>query len=75
MIMYTVDWCQIVEVCEFWAGGFVFVRVLSCLTLCDPMDCCPPAPLSMEFSKQESWRKLPPLTSKEKLILFKQIMT
>ena len=25
----------------------------SCLTLCDPMDCSPQAPLSMGFSKQE----------------------
>ena len=41
MIMYAVVWSQIVEVCEFWAGGFVFVRVL-CPTLCDPLDCCPP---------------------------------
>ena len=23
----------------------------SCLTLCDPMDCSPPGPLSMEFSR------------------------
>ena len=27
----------------------------SCLTLCDPMNCNPPDPLSMEFSKQEYW--------------------
>ena len=26
-----------------------------CLTLCDPTDCSPPAPLSMEFSTQEYW--------------------
>ena len=31
----------------------------SCPTLCDPMDCNPPAPLSMGFSKQEYWRGLP----------------
>ena len=30
-----------------------------CLTLCDPMDCSPPAPLSMGFSRQESWSGLP----------------
>ena len=30
----------------------------SCQTLCDPVDCSPPAPLSMEFSKQEYWRGL-----------------
>ena len=29
-----------------------------CLTLCNPMDCSLPAPLSMEFSKQEYWSGL-----------------
>ena len=27
--------------------------------LCDPMDCSPQAPLSMGFSRQEYWSKLP----------------
>ena len=31
----------------------------SCPTLCDPMDCSPPAPLSMGFSRQEYWSGLP----------------
>ena len=31
----------------------------SCLTLCDPMDCSPQAPLSMGFSRQEYWSRLP----------------
>ena len=31
----------------------------SCPTLCDPMDCSPPAPPSMEFSRQEYWSGLP----------------
>ena len=31
----------------------------SCLTLCDPMDHSPQAPLSMEFSRQEYWSGLP----------------
>ena len=38
------------------------VKVLvsqSSLTLCDPMDCSPPGPLSMEFSRQEYWNGLP----------------
>ena len=38
------------------------VKVLvaqACLTLCNPMDCSPPAPLSMDFSWQEYWSKLP----------------
>ena len=30
-----------------------------CLTLCDPMDCTPQAPLSMGFSRQEYWSGLP----------------
>ena len=30
-----------------------------CLTLCDPVDCSPLAPLSMEFSRQEYWSGLP----------------
>ena len=32
----------------------------SCLTLCDPVDCSPPAPLSMGFSRQEHWRVATP---------------
>ena len=32
---------------------------LSCPTLCDPVDCSPPAPLSMGFSRQEYWNGLP----------------
>ena len=31
---------------------------LSCPTLCDPVDCSPPAPLSMRFSRQEYWSGL-----------------
>ena len=31
----------------------------SCPTLCDSMDCSPLAPLSMEFSRQEYWSRLP----------------
>ena len=31
----------------------------SCLTLCDSIDCNSPAPLSMEFSRQEYWSGLP----------------
>ena len=34
-------------------------RTQLCLTLCDPMDCSPQAPLSMEFSRQEYWSGLP----------------
>ena len=31
----------------------------SYLTLCDPVDCSPQAPLSMGFSRQEYWSGLP----------------
>ena len=45
----------------------MYVRVCSvaqlCLTLCDPMDCSHQAPLSVEFSRQESWSGLPSPTS------------
>ena len=30
-----------------------------CLTLCDPMDCSLPVPLSLEFSRQKYWSVLP----------------
>ena len=30
-----------------------------CLTLCDPMECSLLAPLSMEFSRQVYWIRLP----------------
>ena len=40
--------------------GHVCVFVTqSCLTLCDPMDCSPQAPLSMKFSRQEYCSGLP----------------
>ena len=35
------------------------VHAQSCPILCDPMDCNPPAPLSMEFPRQEYWNGLP----------------
>ena len=31
----------------------------SCPTLCDPMDCSIPTPLSIGFSRQEDWSGLP----------------
>ena len=31
----------------------------SCPTLSDPMDCSPPGPLSMGFSRQEYWTGVP----------------
>ena len=33
--------------------------VAQCPILCDPVDCSPAAPLSMEFSRQEYWCGLP----------------
>ena len=40
--------------------GFESLRVCaqSCPTLCNPMDCSL-APLSMEFSSKEYWKRLP----------------
>ena len=35
------------------------IQLLSCLTLCDPMDCSPSGPLSMGFPRQEYWSGLP----------------
>ena len=35
------------------------VVTVSCLTLCDPMDCSRQAPLSMGFSRHEYWSGLP----------------
>ena len=43
---------------EVWVCGYELVAQ-SCPTLCDPMDCNPPAPLSMAFSRQELWSGLP----------------
>ena len=37
----------------------VKVFTLSCLTLCNPMDCTHQASLPMEFSRQEYWSGLP----------------
>ena len=31
----------------------------ACLTLCSPMDCSQPAPLSVGFSRHEEWSALP----------------
>ena len=39
-------------------GGWVIVAQL-CLTLCDPLDYICQAPLSIEFSRQEYWNRLP----------------
>ena len=39
-----------------------------CLTLCNPMDSSPPAPLSMGFSRKEYWRRLPYLVFPWKII-------
>ena len=43
-------------------GVLVFhcaVRMLSCVRLCDPMDCNPPGFLSMGLSRKEYWSGLP----------------
>ena len=38
-----------------------------CPTLSDPMDCSPPGPPSMGFSRQEYWSGVPLVNSKVKL--------
>ena len=42
-----------------WWWVCVCVSHWVCLTLWRPRDCSPPAPLSMEFSRQEYWSGLP----------------
>ena len=42
-----------------WMFKAVGVPAQLCLTLCNPMDCSPQPPLSMEFSRQEYWSGLP----------------
>ena len=37
----------------------MWLVTLSRVQLCDPMDCSPQAPLSMDFSQQEYWSGLP----------------
>ena len=43
----------------YFGGGGGGVVAKSCLTLCDPMDCSPQAPLSMGVSRQEYLSGLP----------------
>ena len=41
------------------AFQYVRVKPLQCPTVCDPMDCSPPGPVSVGFSRQEYWSGLP----------------
>ena len=50
--------CMCVCVCAR-ARALMHACPQSCPTLCDPMDCNPLAPLSMEFPRQEYWNGLP----------------
>ena len=43
----------------------------SCPTLSDPMDCSPPGPPSMGFSRQEYWSGVPLPSPKKTMFLFK----
>ena len=48
----------------------------SCLTLCDPIDGSPIAPLSLEFSRQEYWSGLPlrsPMTNLDNILKSRDI--
>ena len=52
--------CVCVCVCVWWGeGAQLLSRVVTELTLCDPMDCNPPGSLSMGFSRQECCSRLP----------------
>ena len=44
----------IMEINNYWMLACVLVAQ-SCLTLCDPLNCSPKAPLVMGFSRQEYW--------------------
>ena len=45
---------------KWWLHACVHAKSLqSCPTFFDPMDCSPPAPLSMGLSRQEYWSGLP----------------
>ena len=58
------DSCSLEE--KLW-HTYVCSVAQSCLTLWDPMDCSPQAPLSMEFSRQEYWSGLPFISPKKNL--------
>ena len=47
------SWCFLLQVC---------MHAQSCLTLCNPLDCSPPAPLSLGFLRQKYWSGLSFLT-------------
>ena len=46
------------ETVHISASVSIVLVAQSCPTLCDPTDGSPPAPLSMEFSRQEYWHGL-----------------
>ena len=55
-------------ICALWSGDGEIFHLTPCvranslqlrLTLCNPMDCSPSAPLSMGFLRQEYWSGLP----------------
>ena len=51
-----------IKISDHWSQITMKVKVLvsqSCSTLCHPMHCSPPDFLSMEFSRQEYWSRLP----------------
>ena len=48
-------------ICNIYVYVCVCVQVSACsvVSLCDPIDCSPQAPLSMGFSRQEHWSGFP----------------
>ena len=48
-----------IEFCLLHNSLCVCIQSQSCPALCDPVDCSPPVPFSVEFSRQEYWSRLP----------------
>ena len=67
---WYLDFSHLRPISDFWPPEICIVLshlnmcmgaklLQSCLTLCDPMGCSSPAPLSMRFSRREYWSGLP----------------
>ena len=51
--------CQTTHFSELLPIVGIVLVAQSCPTQCDPMDCSPPAPQSMKFSRQKYWSGFP----------------
>ena len=61
VVVYKIYIYAYVYICIYWwcACSVTQLWCACSVTLCDPIDCGPNAPLSMEFSRQEYWSGLP----------------